>query len=109
MDRGLRLMVYMWREFNDDWYRIQTNAPQVINKLKRRSKTKNTIRICGKTTPSSTQQWIVFRVKYNKPSTAKRSFKRITNCQNNFTYRSGVYSAEIGRQEDILFKESNDE
>ena len=90
MDKGIKEMTYMWRELNDNWYRIQTNSPTVIDKLKRRKDAK----ICCKTTSGSTVYWLIFRVKYNKPSTAKQSFKRLTNCKKNFTDRNGLISAE---------------
>ena len=88
-------MVYMWRELNDEWYRIQTNSPYIIGKLNRRSKKKNKIRLVGKTVKSSSQYWLIYRVRYNKPSTAKQSFKRLTNCKNNFTENNGVFCAEV--------------
>jgi hypothetical protein len=90
MDKGIKEMTYMWRELNDNWYRIQTNSPTVIDKLKRRKDAK----ICGKTTSGSTVYWLIFRVKYNKPSTARQSFKRLTNCKKNFKDRNGLISAE---------------
>ena len=90
MDKGIKETTYMWREMNDNWYRIQTNSPTVINKLKRRKDAK----ICGKTTSGSTVYWLIFRVKYNKPSTAKQSFKRLTNCKNNFTVKNGCFHTE---------------
>ena len=52
-------MVYMWRELNDEWYRIQTNSPYIIGKLNRRSKKKNKIRLVGKTVKSSSQYWLI--------------------------------------------------
>ena len=88
-------MVYMWRELNDEWYRIQTNSPYIIGKLNRRSKKKNKIRLVGKTVKSSSQYWLIFRVQYNKPSTAKQSFIRLTNCKSNYTSENGVITAEI--------------
>ena len=90
MDKRVKEVTYMWREMNDEWYRIQTNSPTVINKLKRRKD----VKICGKTTRGSTVYWIVFRLQYKKPSTAKQSFKRLTGCKNNLTVRNGVYRAE---------------
>ena len=51
-------MVYMWRELNDEWYRIQTNSPYIIGKLNRRSKKKNKI-LVGKTVKSSSQYWLI--------------------------------------------------
>ena len=90
MVEGIKEVAYMWREMNDDWYRIQTNSPTVINKLKRRKGAS----ICGSTTRGSTQYWLIFRLQYKKPSTAKQSFKRLTGCKNNLTVRNGVYRAE---------------
>ncbi len=45
MDKGVKQMPYMCRELNDEWYRIQTNSPKLIEKLKRRQSEK----IVGKT------------------------------------------------------------
>jgi len=91
MDKRVKEVTYMWREMNDEWYRIQTNSPTVINKLKRRKD----VKICGKTTRGSSVFWIVFRLQYKKPATAKQSFKRLTGCKNNFTVRNGCFQAEI--------------
>jgi len=90
VDKRIKETTYMWREMNDDWYRVQTNSPKVIDKLKRRKNAK----ICGKTISGSTVYWIVFRLQYKKPSTAKQSFIRLTGCKNNFTVRNGVFKAE---------------
>ena len=90
MDKRIKEVTYMWREMNDDWYRIQTNSPKVINKLKRRKGTT----ICGKTTRGSRVYWLVFRVQYKKPATARTSLIRLTDCGNNLTVRNGVYKAE---------------
>jgi len=86
----MKELTYMWREMNDDWYRIQSNSPTVINKLKRRKGAK----ICGSTTRGSKQYWVMFRIKYKKPSTARASLIRLTNCGKNLTVRSGLYEAE---------------
>ena len=89
MDKRIET-TYMWREINDDWYRIQTNSPKVIDKLKRRKDAS----ICGSTTRGSTEYWLVFRVQYKKPTTARTSLARLTNCGDNLTVRNGVYKAE---------------
>ena len=81
---------YMWREMNDDWYRIQTNSPKVIDKLKRRKD----VKICGKTTRGSMVYWLVFRLQYKKPATARNSLIRLTDCGDNLTVKNGVYRAE---------------
>ena len=94
MDKRLKYMVYMWREMNDEWYRIQTNYPPLIKKLKQRTG-RNKTQIVGRTLVSSTQFWLIFRVRYNKPSTAKQSFKRLTGCKNNFTVKNGLISTEM--------------
>ena len=83
-------VTYMWREMNDDWYRIQTNSPTVINKLKRRKD----VEICGKTTRGSRVYWLIFRIQYKKPATARESLYRLTNCGDNLTVKNGVYRAE---------------
>jgi len=91
MAKWITYKTYMWREFNDEWYRIQTNCPVAIKKLQRRETAKEV----GATTRGSTQYWRIFRVKYKKPATAKQSFKRLTGCKNNFTVRNGCFQAEI--------------
>ena len=90
MDKRIKEITYMWREMNDDWYRIQTNSPKVIDKLKRRKD----VKICGKTTRGSTVYWLVFRLQYKKPATARTSLIRLTDCGDNLTVRNGVYKAE---------------
>tara|TARA_R100000808_G_C2153167_1_gene163133 strand:+ start:1835 stop:2161 length:327 start_codon:yes stop_codon:yes gene_type:complete len=96
MDKRIKYMAYMWREFNDEWYRIQTNSPTLIDKLKRRIKRgKSNVSIIGKTLIGSSNYWLIFKIKYNKPSTAKRGFIRLTGCKNNYTYRNGCYKAEM--------------
>jgi hypothetical protein len=91
MDNGLKhYTTYMWREFRDEWYRIQTNCPTVIQKLKRRENVKEV----GRTVRGSSQYWRIFRLKYNKPSTARRSLIRLTNCRNKLTVKNGLYRAE---------------
>jgi len=82
---------YMWREMNDDWYRIQTNSHKVIDKLKRRKDTT----ICGSTTRGSSKYWVIFRLQYKKPTTACNSLVRLTHCGDNLTVKNGVYKAEI--------------
>ena len=84
-------MAHMWREFNDEWYRIQTNSPSLIDKLKRRDK----VKIVGKTLVGSSAYWLIFRIRYKKPSTAKQSFIRLTGCKMNYTYKNGMFSAEM--------------
>ena len=91
MDSGIKEVAYMWREINDDWYRIQTNSPKVINKLKRRKGAS----ICGSTTRGSRMYWLIFRLQYKKPSTARNSLIRLTNCGDDLTVRNGVYKVEI--------------
>ena len=94
MDNELRDVAFMWREFNDEYYRIQTNSEYVIRKLTRRMKT-NKVQICGKTIKGSKEHWVIFRVRYKKPSTAKQSFIRLTNCGNDFTDQNGTLKAVV--------------
>ena len=94
MDRKLEL-AHMWREFNDEWYRLQTNSPYVIKKLNKRLARTDKVKTCGKTIPGSTESWMLFRVRYKKPSTAKQSFIRLTNCKSKYTSENGVITAEI--------------
>ena len=90
MDKRVKEVTYMWREMNDEWYRIQTNSQTVIKKLKRRKGAK----ICGSTTRGSRVYWLIFRIQYKKPATARESLYRLTNCGDNLTVRNGVLSAE---------------
>lgn len=90
MAERITFTTYMWREFNDEYYRIQTNSPMVIKKLNRRETAKEV----ASTTRGSTQYWRIFRVKYNKPSTARQSLIRLTNCKDNLTVHNGLYKAE---------------
>ena len=90
MDKRVKEVTYMWREMNDEWYRIQTNSPTVIKKLKRRKGAK----ICGSTTRGSRVYWLIFRIQYKKPATARESLYRLTNCGDNLTVRNGVFRAE---------------
>ena len=94
MDNELKDVAFMWREFNDEYYRIQTNSEYVIRKLRRRMKT-NKVQICGKTIKGSKEHWVIFRVRYRKPSTAKQSFIRLTNCGNDFTDQNGTLRASV--------------
>ena len=91
MDTGVKHMAYMWRELNDEWYRIQTNSPYLIDKLKRRDK----VIIVGKTLVGSSNHWLIFRIKYKKPSTAKQSFLRLTGCKDNFSSVNGLLKCEM--------------
>jgi hypothetical protein len=91
MDTGVKHMAYMWRELNDEWYRIQTNSPHLIDKLKRRDK----VIICGKTLVGSSNHWLIFRIQYKKPSTAKQSFLRLTGCKDNYTSVNGLLKCEM--------------
>ncbi len=91
MDKGVKQMAYMWRELNDEWYRIQTNSPKLIEKLKRRQSAK----IVGKTLVGSSNYWLIFKLKYNKPSTAITGFKRLTGCKSNFTKENGLIKCEM--------------
>ena len=94
MDNELKEVAFMWREFNDEYYRIQTNSEYVIRKLTRRMKTKK-VSICGKTIKGSTEHWVIFRVRYKKPSTAKQSFLRLTGCKDNYTSVNGLLKCEM--------------
>jgi len=91
MDYGIKEVAYLWRELNDTWYRIQTNSPRLIRKLSRR----RDVIVCGKTTRGSSQFWRIFRLQYNRPQNARRSFFRLTGCGKNYTTVNGTISAEI--------------
>ena len=88
---GLNEVAYMWREMNDGWYRIQTNSPRLIRKLKKRTTTK----ICGKTLQGSSEYWVIFRLHYNKPQYAKQGFQRLIGQSKMKTADNGVITAEL--------------
>ena len=88
---GLNEVAYMWREMNDGWYRIQTNSPRLIRKLKKRTTTK----ICGKTLQGSSEYWVIFRLHYNKPIYAKQGFQRLVGQNIVKTADNGFFKAEL--------------
>ena len=91
MARGINEVAYMWREMNDDWYRIQTNSPRLIRKLKKRTTTET----CGKTLFGSSEYWMIFRLHYNKPKYAKQGFQRLIGQNKIKTADNGVITAEL--------------
>ena len=91
MARGINEVAYMWREMNDNWYRIQTNSPSLIRKLKKRTTTE----ICGKTLFGSSEYWMIFRLHYNKPKYAKQGFQRLIGQNKIKTADNGVITAEL--------------
>ena len=91
MARGINEVAYMWREMNDNWYRIQTNSPSLIRKLKKRTTTE----ICGKTLFGSSEYWMIFRLHYNKPIYAKQGFQRLIGHNKIKTADNGVIKAEF--------------
>jgi len=90
-------VAYMWREMNDSWYRIQTNSPRLIRKLKKRTTTK----ICGSTLIGSEEYWVIFRLHYNKPSIAKKGFQRIVGENIVKTTENGCFMSELVHKLDI--------
>ena len=88
---GLNEVAYMWREMNDDWYRIQTNSPRLIRKLKKRTTTE----ICGRTLIGSEEYWMIFRLHYNKPKYAKQGFQRLIGQNTVKTADNGFFKAEL--------------
>ena len=88
---GLNKVAYMWREMNDDWYRIQTNSPTLIRKLKKRTTTK----ICGRTLLGSSEYWVIFRLHYNKPKYAKQGFQRLIGQNIVRIADDGFFKAEL--------------
>ena len=91
MARGINEVAYMWREMNDDWYRIQTNSPRLIRKLKKRTTTE----ICGKTLFGSSEYWMIFRLHYDKPIYAKQGFQRLIGRNKIKTADNGVITADL--------------
>ena len=91
MARGINEVAYMWREMNDDWYRIQTNSPSLIRKLKKRTTTE----ICGRTLFGSSEYWMIFRLHYDKPIYAKQGFQRLIGRNKIKTADNGVITADL--------------
>ena len=91
MDTRIKEVAYLWRELNDKWYRIQTNSPMLIRKLSRR----RDVKVCGTTTRGSSQFWRIFRLTYNRPQNARRSFLRLTGCGKNYKVVNGTIYAQI--------------
>ena len=91
MDKRVKEVAYMWREMNDDWYRIQTNSPSLIRKLKKRTTTE----ICGKTLFGSSEYWMIFRLHYDKPIYAKQGFQRLIGRNKIKTADNGVITADL--------------
>ena len=98
-------VAYMWREMNDSWYRIQTNSPRLIRKLKKRT----TTRICGKTLLGSSEYWVIFRLHYNKPSIAKQGFQRIVGENIVKTTENGCFMSELVHKLDTKMEVEVDE
>ena len=88
---GLNEVAYMWREMNDNWYRIQTNSPSLIRKLKKRT----TAEICGRTLLGSSEYWVIFRLHYNKPKYAIQGFQRLVGRNKVKTADYGTKKAEM--------------
>ena len=91
MVSGINEVAYMWREMNDNWYRIQTNSPRLIRKLKKRTTTE----ICGRTLIGSEEYWMIFRLHYNKPIYAKQGFQRLIGQNTVKTADNGVIKTEL--------------
>ena len=63
---------YLWQEVKrDSWWRIQTNDPSVIRKLRRRK----TATLCSWALNDST---VIFRIRYKSPRLAEQSLQRLT-------------------------------
>ncbi len=98
MDTEMKEVAYMWREMNDEWYRLQTNSKKIIKKLLKRK----TASVCSKTVSGSSSYWYVFRLRYNKPSTARQGFKRIIGQKEIKVSKSGLFSAVLVHKLDII-------
>ena len=62
----------LWQEVKrDSWWRIQTNDPSVIRKLRRRK----TTTLCSWALNDST---VIFRIRYKSPRLARQSLQRLT-------------------------------
>ena len=92
MDNGMRYYACMWRESNDDYYRIETNSPKLIRKLQKRI----TASPCGRTMKGSTKHFRMFQLKYNKPNRALNGFRRITSQDSIIMDADGDFFADMG-------------
>ena len=62
----------LWQEVKrDSWWRIQTNDPSVIRKLRRRK----TATLCSWALNDSS---VIFRIRYKSPRLARQSLQRLT-------------------------------
>lgn len=79
---------YLWRELSyDNYWRIQTNDPNVKRKLNRR----NTAKLVGE---CFNHPMVIYRLQYYTPQKAKQSFQRLTNQKIKKSSEDGVFYAE---------------
>ena len=63
---------YLWQEIRgSNWYRIQTDDPSVIRKLRRRK----TATLCSWALNDSS---VIFSIRYKSPRLARQSLQRLT-------------------------------
>ena len=80
----------MWREVRgDDWWRIQSNDPKVIRKLRRR-KTASVCLWC------LNDSLVVFRTRFYSAKEAKKSLHRLTGQKPRKDAENGLFFAETG-------------
>jgi len=81
---------YLWHEVRgDNWWRIQTNDPRVIRKLRRRK----TASLCLWCINDSI---VVFRTQYYSAKEAKKSLHRLTGQKPKKDAENGLFFAETG-------------
>ena len=79
----------LWQEVKrDSWWRIQTNDPSVIRKLRRRK----TTTLCSWALNDST---VIFRIRYKSPRLAEQSLQRLTGQKVKKDALNDVFVADV--------------
>ena len=79
---------YLWQEVRGSkWYRIQTNDPAIIRKLRKR----NSASLC---IWCINDKMVVFKTQYYSPDKAKTSLQRLTGQKPKKDAENGVFYAE---------------
>ena len=79
---------YLWQEVRGSkWYRIQTNDPAIIRKLRKR----NSASLC---IWCINDKMVVFKTQYYSPDKAKTSLQRLTGQKPKKDAENGVLYAE---------------
>ena len=79
---------YLWQEVRGSkWYRIQTDDPKIIRKLRKRKSASLCVWCIN-------DKIVVFRTQYYSPDKAKLSLQRLTNQKPKKDAENGVFYAE---------------